>query len=137
MVDKILVMDVINKIGAIILKNRKILVGRKRDKFIIPGGKIEQNENDIECLRRELKEEFKLTLISQEYFGNFEDNAALDPGMKIKMVVYMVDVERVPKAAKEISELRYINSKDVGKIKIGSILEKFVIPELVKRNLIE
>ena len=71
------------------------------------------------------------------YFGTYEDVAALDPGMKIKMEVYLVNINGEPKAAAEIKEAMYVNSKNMGSIKLGSIVEKFVIPELIKRDLIE
>jgi mutator protein MutT len=130
-------MNEIRKIGAIILANRRILVGKKKHKFIIPGGRIEGGETSIDCLRRELKEELGVNLVSQEFFGKFEDAAALDPGMKIKMEVYIVDIEGEPKASSEIEELAYVDSKNMNNIKLGSILEKFVIPELLKRHLID
>jgi len=130
-------MDVIHKIGAVILDNKRILAGKKGSKFIIPGGRIEEGESHIECLKRELKEELGVDLISQEFFGAFEDDAALDPGMKIKMDVYVVNVAGEPRASSEIEELRYLSSKNKKNIKMGSILEKFVIPKLLDKGLIE
>ena len=125
----------IHKIGAIILNNRSILVAKKKNTFIIPGGRIETGENHIDCLRRELQEELGVNLVSQEYFGTFEDDAALDPGKRITIDVYLVKIEGEPKASAEIEEAIYVNSKN--NIKLGSILEKFVIPELEKKGLIE
>ena len=54
----------IHKIGAIAIKDRKLLVVRKRGKeeFIIPGGKHERDESFEECLRRELHEELQVNL---------------------------------------------------------------------------
>ena len=129
-------MDTIHKIGAIILNDKKILVGKKGSKFIIPGGRIEKNENHKECLKRELKEELGIELISQEFFGSFEDDAALDPGMKIKIDVYIANVQGEPKASSEIEEITYVDSKNKSNIILGSILEKFVIPELKNKGMI-
>jgi 8-oxo-dGTP diphosphatase len=130
-------MNTIYKIGAIILNSKRILIGKKGSKFIIPGGKIEEGENHEECLKRELKEELGVDLISQEFFGTFEDDAALDPGMKIKMDVYIANVEGEPKASSEIEKLMYLGSKNQRDIKLGSILEKFVIPKLLNKGLID
>lgn len=127
-------MNTIHKIGAIILKDKKILVGKKRDKYIIPGGIVEEGEDHTNCLKRELKEELDVNLISTEFFGTFEDEAALDPGMKIKMHVYYATIKGEPKASAEIKELMYVDSKNQSDIKLGSILEKFVIPELIKKE---
>ena len=55
----------IDKVGGIILKDKKILVQRKnnnREECIIPGGKREGNETDFETLKRELKEELGLDI---------------------------------------------------------------------------
>ena len=127
----------IHKIGAIILKDKSILVGKKKDTFIIPGDRIEKGETEVECLSRELMEEFGVNLISQEHFGTYEHDAALDPGMKIKMEVYLVDVEGEPKASGEITEARYVNSKTKQGLKLGSIVEEFVIPDLVRKGLLD
>jgi 8-oxo-dGTP pyrophosphatase MutT (NUDIX family) len=137
MLRELVLMNEIRKIGAIILTDKRILVAKKKHRFIIPGGKVEEGESPIDCLRRELKEELGVNLVSQEFFGRFEDSAALDPGMKIKMEVYVVDIMGEPKASSEIEDLAYINSKNMNDVALGSILEKFVIPELLKRRLID
>tara|TARA_Y100000310_G_C20274607_1_gene619642 strand:- start:152 stop:532 length:381 start_codon:yes stop_codon:yes gene_type:complete len=125
----------IHKIGAVILRDKKIFVGKKKHKFIIPGGRIEAGENHEECLRRELQEEFRLNLVSHTLFGEYEAEAALDPGLKIKMVVYLVNVDGEPIPDNEITEAQYVNSQS--DIKMGSIVEHQVIPESMKRGMIE
>ena len=130
-------MGIIHKVGAIILDNKKILVGKKKEKFIIPGGRLEKGENNIECLRRELNEEFRVELVSSKYFGTFDDEAALDPGMTIHMDVYLTSIRGTPVASSEITEMRFIDSKNSERIKLGSILEKFVIPELARKKMID
>ena len=62
----------IDKVGGIILNDKKILVQRKRNnriECIIPGGKRENNETDFETLKRELYEELSVELISTEFIG--------------------------------------------------------------------
>jgi mutator protein MutT len=125
----------IHKIGGIILKDRKFLVGKTKGKFTMPGGKIESGETDVECLRRELMEEYGVVLDTYEYFDTFEDEAASDPGMMIEMKVYIVKVKGDPKAQSEIEESRYIDSGTSG-IAIGSIAKDFIMPKLVEKGLI-
>lgn len=127
-------MSALYKIGVVILKDRKILVGKKKGKFIILGGKIEEGESSRECLRRELIEEFGVELISLEYFGTFEDDAALDLGKKVKIETYVVEISGEPKAQNEIEKALYVCSKY--DVKLGSILKKFVIPKLFEKGLI-
>lgn len=129
-------MDKIYKIGAIILRDRKLLLGKTKGKFTMPGGRVEKGETDIECLKRELMEEYGTELISYEYFDTFEDDAASDPSMKIVMKVYFVEIKGEPKAQSEVEESIYVNSK-IKNINFGSIARDFVIPELKKRDLID
>ena len=58
----------IDKVGGIIIKNKKVLVVRKKTKenfpeFIIPGGKRETGETDVETLQREIQEEVNLKVV--------------------------------------------------------------------------
>ena len=54
----------IDKVGGIILNDKKILVQRKRNnriECIIPGGKRENNETDFETLKKEISSYLKKT----------------------------------------------------------------------------
>ena len=72
----------IDKVGGIIIKNKKVLVVRKKTKgnfpeFIIPGGKREIGETDVETLQREIQEEVNLKVVKAEY------ESALDKGFTL------------------------------------------------------
>ena len=125
---------IINKIGAVIIKDKKILVGKKKGKFILPGGKIKLGESDEDCLRRELMEEFGVGLVSFKYLETFEDDAALDPGMKVRIKAYLTEINKEPLASGEIEKAEFVESKT--NVKLGSILSKFLIPRLVELKLI-
>ena len=52
---------------AIIISNRKIVVTRTRGgKIFLPGGKIEQDETEIECIERECMEELGMRVVVKE-----------------------------------------------------------------------
>ncbi len=61
-------MKVINVTCAIILKDNKILVTQRSEKMSLPlkwefpGGKLEQGENEVECIIREIKEELNIEI---------------------------------------------------------------------------
>ncbi len=61
-------MRVVDVACAIILKDHKILVAQRSDsmtlplKWEFPGGKVNLNESEEECLQRELKEELNITV---------------------------------------------------------------------------
>lgn len=101
----------------------------------MPGGRVEAEEDDLDCLRRELEEELQVQLQSAHYFHTFEDAAALDPGMKVSMKVYFVTICGEPTPSQEITEVAYANSHFTGKM--GSIVQKQIIPRLVKQKLVD
>lgn len=61
-------------INAAIIEHNKLLLVRKKSTWILPGGKPEIGENDLECLCREIDEELSGTKIKDICFYNlFED----------------------------------------------------------------
>jgi len=128
----------IDKVGGIILKDKQILVQRKknnREECIIPGGKRKGNETDFETLQRELMEELSITLLDAEFIGDYDDIAVFS-GKPIHVQTYLTTVCGEIKVNNEIKEAIWIdrNYKNKG-IKVGSILGDYVIPELIKRGL--
>ncbi len=128
----------IDKVGAIILNDKKILVQRKknnREECIIPGGKRENNETDFETLKRELMEELTVKLVKAEFIGGYDDVAVFS-NKPIHVQAYLVEIEGEIKCNNEIKEAIWIDRNyKVQGIKVGSILGKYIIPELIKREL--
>lgn len=130
--------NMIDKVGAIILKDRKILVQRKnngREECIIPGGKRETGESDLETLRRELMEELCVELVDAKFIGGYDDKACFSD-KDIHVQTYLVEIKGEIKCANEIKEAIWIDRdyKENG-IKVGSILGEHVIPKLIEYNL--
>lgn len=128
----------IDKVGGVILKDKKILVQRKknnREECIIPGGKREGNETDFETLKRELYEELTVKLIKAEFLGGYDDIACFS-NEPIHVQTYIADIEGDIVCDNEIKEAIWIdkNYKEQG-IKVGSILGEHVIPKLIERGL--
>ena len=128
----------IDKVGGIILQDKKILVQRKnnnREECIIPGGKRENNETDFETLKRELKEELDVELLEAEFIGGYEDIAVFS-NKPIHIQAYLVKISGNIKVQNEIKEAIWIdrNYKSKG-IKVGSILRKYIIPQLIEKGL--
>ena len=67
-------MKIHHKIAGIIIKNKKLLMVKKYDEphFILPGGKIKENETKEQCLKRELKKELTIELKSMKEFKTWE-----------------------------------------------------------------
>lgn len=132
----------IRKAGAVIIRDRKVLMTRTRGKeiFVNPGGKLEEGETSSQALIRELGEELGITVAEGDFepFGTFHAQAAYDPGKSVTMDVFLVHRwkgEIVPQ--REIEELAWIDSKLPSGVSIGSIMQYEVLPRLRERGMID
>jgi len=131
----------IHKIGGVLIKDRKLLVSRSKNKnvFVAPGGKVESGEDAFFALQRELKEEFEIEIKKEnlQKFGTFYAQASGDEDKKLKMDVFIVKTWRgeiVPRS--EIEEIRWIDSEMATNTRVGSIFKHEVIPKLKAQKLI-
>ncbi|OCB69733.1 DNA mismatch repair protein MutT [Flavobacterium piscis] len=83
----------INVTCAIILKDKKILVAQRNEKMKLPlkwefpGGKLEINESEIECIKREIKEEININIeVLQKLSNNIHDYGTF----KINLIPFLV-----------------------------------------------
>jgi len=84
---------IINVTCAIILKNEKILVAQRNEKMKLPlkwefpGGKLELNESEIDCIKREIKEEINIDIeVLQKLSNNIHDYGTF----KINLIPFFV-----------------------------------------------
>ena len=128
----------IDKVGGIIIYNKKILVQWKknnREECIIPGGKREGEETDLETLRRELMEELSVELVDAKFIGGYDDIAVFS-NEPIHVQTYIATIRGKIKCNNEIEEAIWIDKDYKNKgIKVGSILGEHVIPELINKGL--
>jgi len=132
----------IHKAGGIIIRDRKVLLGRSKGKslFINPGGKLEQGETVKQALVCELMEEFRIGVSEAdlEEFGTFYAPAAGQEDSWLRMDVLIVTKwEGDPVVDHEIEELRWASSELEPGLKTGSIFEHEVIPRLKAQGLID
>lgn len=132
----------IHKAGGILIQDRKILVERSKGKdvFIAPGGSIESDETAKQALVRELKEEFIIDVQKDDLveFGTFFAQAAGEVQKRVRMDVFLVESWTGEiKPDHEVEEIRWIDSRDFGHLKIGSIIAHEVIPRLKEQGLID
>lgn len=83
----------IEVVCAIIKINGKILVTQRSEKMSLPlkwefpGGKVEFEETEVDCIRRELKEELNIDVDVQE---RLDPVVYSYPDFKIKLIPYVV-----------------------------------------------
>ena len=124
---------VIDNVGAIIIRDKKILIVREEglDTFIIPGGRRDGNESDEDVLKRELLEEISTSPKNIKFYREFQGETLKTsdvPNDIVKVKAYFCDIDDEPKPGEEIEEIMWVD-KD-SQVKMGSIL-RLLIPELV------
>ncbi len=126
----------IDKIGAIVVENKKLLVTRSSGKnmFFVPGGKREPGENDVEALHREVKEELNVTVKSHRYYKTFI-GPNHDGTKQVKITAYFVVYDGSLEPSNEIEELLWVSREDFSSYSLGNML-KIMIPELVKDEIL-
>jgi len=132
----------LSKVGALILRGDRMLLCRKnRDtsKLILPGGRIESGESDLDCLRRELREELgDVSLTHVRYLGAYEDRAALDDPAVMKtlrIALYFGDLVGAPTPHAEIVELVWFGP-DSDRSQLTPILINRILPDLTARRIL-
>jgi 8-oxo-dGTP diphosphatase len=135
-------METILKAAGIIIVERKLLVTRAtgKDIFVAPGGKIEAGESLEQALIRELYEELGITVVESDLtlFGAFRALAAGQENKMVEMTVYRVaSWQGEPIPGSEIAEIAYATSEIPEGMKVGSIFEHDVIPQLKANDFID
>ncbi|MBI5071469.1 NUDIX domain-containing protein [Candidatus Falkowbacteria bacterium] len=137
-----------NKIGLLVLNKDQtsFLVcepgGKYKDKrvtqYLMPGGQLEE-KSEIECLKREIKEELNCNIDekSLEYVGEYIDVSAATPERDVMIRLYRGNLIGNPKPSSEIGAFYWIGKNDVDNQKISPIIKNKIIPDLVKRGILK
>ena len=110
-------MNHLNSVAWIYEKNNKILCvkSKGKDKFFIPGGKLENQESNELALKREIKEELSVTLNVESITKLFtiEDIAYGIKDTNLSMHCYKATYTGDLKANSEIEFVRWLNLDNI------------------------
>ena len=108
--------------------------------YLLPGGKLEDGESDLDSLRRELMEELNITPTDPEFFGEYERLAyPSKTGERYRVIVraYVAGFEGEPVPDQdEVLEIAWASMVDLesGKYPLNPILRKYIVPELKQQQ---
>jgi len=132
-------MDAIRKAGALIISEKRLLIVKPHDKpfFISPGGKYEEGESAEACLKRELKEELQINLISCKHYKTYNIDKAAHSNKPLILDLYLVEYSGEIAPSSEIEIVEWLSKENFLKKKFNtsSGFNKFM-PDLINDYLI-
>ena len=131
-------MNIIKKIGLATINNNCLLVVRNENttKFLMPGGRVEKGEKELDTLIREIKEELScnMDISTVKYLGEFEDFAANDPGKKVNIKLYLGNLNGNIEKNNEIEEIKWFDYKNDNIEILSDIVKNKILPFLISNK---
>ena len=127
------------RIAGIIIKDGKILFlkGKDYEELWSPGGKVDGNETDEECLRRELMEEIGVEITNIKFYKKYPTTSFYNSDIQMEERVYIISIKGDIKPNAEIESFLWFSKDDYYSKKYPMIThtEKELIPDLIKDNI--
>lgn len=125
----------IHKVGLAAERDGRLLVARKRglDSFILPGGKPEGEETDLQTLSREVQEELDCCIERPILCGVFKDVAAGAAASVVVVRLYSCILVGEPRPCAEIEELAWIDMKKPT-VKLAPSITNGILPYLLRKK---
>lgn len=131
------------KMSALWIKDGKVLVvrGTGDNFFKALGGKIDPDETDEDCLRREIKEECMCDLVSSEFLIEYKEQPTHnEPRRYFDVRFYVVDVQGEPQINPEdkteeflwLGKAEYENANH----ELTGTLQDEILPLLMEKGLV-
>lgn len=114
-------------IDGVCIQDNRILLVKKKDIWILPGGKIEVSEEKNDCLIREFKEELPSIAISiKEFYKSFN---GVTPFSKSEVVVEIFFIEIIGddiSTSREILDSKFFKKEELMNLKISDITREIL-----------
>lgn len=133
-------MQTIQKVALAVFKKKKMLQVRTKKNpqvFYTLGGKLEEGESDIGCLKREVKEEINCDLdeSSIKFLTEFEDEAHGKEDSLVNIKMYEGKLIGEPKPGSEVVEIGWFDSNS-DKKHLSTIAQRTIFPWLKEHGYI-
>lgn len=132
-------MNSVTRVAGIIIEDGKMLMllGKNHKELWTPGGKIEAGETDEECLKRELKEELGVNLLSCKFFKEYSNPSFYHPERLTIERVYIAKIEGEIKPDEEIESFVWFTKEDFKNKRFPMITstEECLTPDLIEAGI--
>ena len=132
-------MEIRDRISGIVIKDGKLLMltheNGPHSLLWTPGGGVEKGENDLECLKRELKEELDVELVSQRFLIELLAHSPMFSDFS-RNKIYLVEIKGKIKIEKGLKGV-WCNLEDYkkGKYKMIPVTQENVVKYLVDNHI--
>jgi ADP-ribose pyrophosphatase YjhB (NUDIX family) len=121
--------------GALIIKDKRILLlsNDELDVYWTPGGRLDEGEDFVQALYRELNEEINIVPKSIKEFR--DTSHGYTPTAKY----FLVEIDDEPKLnTKEVTKMGWFSKEEIssGKVKASPNFTDYIFPELIKEKLL-
>src|SRR5579884_1393599 len=115
--------------GALIIRNRKLLLvtDENAEFYWTPGGRLEEGEDYLTCLNRELEEELGIRAKSIKQYKDMKHEV-------VDARYFLVETEDELKPGHEVTDIHWYSKDDFenGKLKVSPRISEQVFPSLIK-----
>lgn len=104
----------LNTAGLVVIENRRLLLAfsKRKQAFYLPGGKIEEGEDAVTALIREIKEELSIPILPHELQWYCHISAPAygeQPPVMMEQECFSYALRATPVADAEIASIRYFS----------------------------
>lgn len=113
-------------IGGLDIRDGKVLLARKKQVWILPGGKEDPEETDIDCLMREISEEIPGSKVA---IGNlFDVFSGVTPHTRreVEVWVYLCQIDGQLVPAREISQISRVTYVEAVALNLSEITREII-----------
>ena len=116
--------DIVVRMKVLLIKNNNIILGRERGIYQFPGGHLEENENFIECIKREIMEETGIEVLEKDigdpiykivYFN--KDYPEVGKNRKSEIYYYVINTNKEV----DLSKTNYTKNELEGNFEIKEV----------------